>query len=68
VHAGVIEPGHFRFQCYDEQILHLEIMLDYHHPSFHNWQGLSIAVRENGISDFPLRNKRFALSCAGQDS
>jgi NADH:ubiquinone oxidoreductase subunit C len=27
VHAGVIEPGHFRFQCYGEQILHLEIML-----------------------------------------
>ncbi len=29
VHAGVIEPGHFRFQCYGEQILHLEIMLGY---------------------------------------
>ena len=25
VHAGVIEPCHFRFQCYGEQILHLEI-------------------------------------------
>jgi len=29
VHAGVIEPGHFRFQSYGEQILHLEIMLGY---------------------------------------
>ena len=29
MHAGVIEPGHFRFQCYGEQILHLEIMLGY---------------------------------------
>jgi hypothetical protein len=29
VHAGVIEPGHFRFQCHGEQILHLEIMLGY---------------------------------------
>jgi Ni,Fe-hydrogenase III large subunit len=36
-------------------------------PSFHNWQGLSIAVRENGISDFPLCNKSFDLSYAGHD-
>lgn len=31
VHAGVIEPGHFRFQCHGEQVLHLEIMLGYQH-------------------------------------
>ncbi|MBX3155686.1 MAG: hydrogenase [Deltaproteobacteria bacterium] len=31
VHAGVIEPGHFRFQCYGETILHLEISLGYQH-------------------------------------
>src|SRR4029450_7498784 len=31
VHAGVIEPGHFRFQCHGEQILHLEISLGYQH-------------------------------------
>lgn len=31
VHAGVIEPGHFRFQCYGETILHLEIALGYQH-------------------------------------
>jgi Ni,Fe-hydrogenase III large subunit len=36
-------------------------------PSFHNWQGVSIAVRENGISDFPLCNKSFDLSYAGHD-
>ena len=24
VHAGVIEPGHFRFQCHGEEVLHLE--------------------------------------------
>ena len=36
-------------------------------PSFHNWQGLSIAVRENGVSDFPLCNKSFDLSYAGHD-
>ena len=29
VHAGVIEPGHFRFQCHGEDVLHLEIALGY---------------------------------------
>lgn len=31
VHAGVIEPGHFRFQCNGEEVLHLEIALGYQH-------------------------------------
>jgi len=31
VHAGVIEPGHFRFQCAGEDVLHLEIALGYQH-------------------------------------
>ncbi len=31
VHAGVIEPGHFRFQCHGERVLHLEISLGYQH-------------------------------------
>lgn len=31
VHAGVIEPGHFRFQCYGENVLHLEISLGFQH-------------------------------------
>jgi Ni,Fe-hydrogenase III large subunit len=31
VHAGVIEPGHFRFICNGEQILHMEIQLGYQH-------------------------------------
>ena len=31
VHAGVIEPGHFRFQCHGEDVLHLEIALGYQH-------------------------------------
>jgi Ni,Fe-hydrogenase III large subunit len=29
IHAGIIEPGHFRFQCFGEEILHLEIQLGY---------------------------------------
>ncbi len=31
VHAGVIEPGHFRFQCHGETVLSLEIQLGYQH-------------------------------------
>ena len=31
VHAGVIEPGHFRFQCHGERVLHLEVSLGYQH-------------------------------------
>ncbi len=31
VHAGIIEPGHFRFQCQGETVLHLEIALGYQH-------------------------------------
>ncbi|HEY6097923.1 MAG TPA: NADH-quinone oxidoreductase subunit C [Anaeromyxobacter sp.] len=31
VHAGIIEPGHFRFQCHGEKVFHLEIVLGYQH-------------------------------------
>ena len=31
IHAGIIEPGHFRFICNGEQIMHLEIQLGYQH-------------------------------------
>ncbi|HTO90665.1 MAG TPA: NADH-quinone oxidoreductase subunit C [Candidatus Sulfotelmatobacter sp.] len=31
VHAGVIEPGHFRFQAHGEEVLFLEIVLGYQH-------------------------------------
>jgi Ni,Fe-hydrogenase III large subunit len=31
VHAGIIEPGHFRFQAHGEEVLLLEIMLGYQH-------------------------------------
>lgn len=31
VHAGIIEPGHFRFQCHGEKVFHLEIQLGYQH-------------------------------------
>ena len=31
IHAGIIEPGHFRFTCNGEQIMHLEIQMGYQH-------------------------------------
>ncbi|MBO5948010.1 hydrogenase [bacterium] len=35
--------------------------------SFNNWYGLALAVRNNGVSDFPLCNKSFNLSYCGND-
>lgn len=31
IHAGVIEPGHFRFLCHGEMVYHLEIQLGWQH-------------------------------------
>jgi len=39
VHAGIIEPGHFRFQCHGEHVFHLEIVLGYQH------RGVEAALR-----------------------
>jgi Ni,Fe-hydrogenase III large subunit len=36
-------------------------------PSFHNWMGLAMALRDEQISDFPLCNKSFNLSYCGHD-
>ncbi len=36
-------------------------------PSFHNWNGLSMSLRNTGISDFPLNNKSYNLSYCGFD-
>jgi Ni,Fe-hydrogenase III large subunit len=36
-------------------------------PSFHNWHGLAMALRDQQISDFPLCNKSFNLSYCGHD-
>ena len=36
VHAGIIEPGHFRFQCHGENVMHLEISLGYQHRGVEN--------------------------------
>ncbi|GAA6749064.1 MULTISPECIES: hydrogenase large subunit [Thermus] len=36
-------------------------------PSFKNWRALELAVRGEGLPDFPLCNKSFDLSYAGND-
>jgi Ni,Fe-hydrogenase III large subunit/Ni,Fe-hydrogenase III component G len=36
VHAGIIEPGHFRFLCHGEKVHHLEIQLGYQHRGVEN--------------------------------
>jgi len=36
-------------------------------PSFHNWTGLTLALRGMAISDFPICNKSFNLSYCGFD-
>jgi Ni,Fe-hydrogenase III large subunit len=43
VHAGVIEPGHFRFMCDGENIHHLEIQLGYQH------RGVESLLMKGGI-------------------
>jgi len=42
IHAGVIEPGHFRFICNGEKVLHLEIQLGYQH------RGIERLLAEDG--------------------
>lgn len=54
-HVGITnEHGHFaRYKIID--------------PSFHNWMGLAMALRNQQISDFPICNKSFSLSYCGHD-
>jgi len=54
VHAGIIEPGHFRFQCNGENVFHLEIELGYQH------RGLERAVVDN-----PARRLFYMEAAAG---
>jgi Ni,Fe-hydrogenase III large subunit len=58
VHAGIIEPGHFRFQCHGESVFHLEISLGYQH------RGVERALR--GGPD--KRSIHYAETLAGDTS
>jgi len=57
VHAGVIEPGHFRFQCHGETVFHLEISLGYQHRDI-----------ERLLIGGPRANTRYVVETAAGDS
>ena len=57
VHAGVIEPGHFRFQCHGETVYNLEIMLGFQH------RGL-----ERGLSGGPDAGTVYRMEAVAGDS
>lgn len=55
IHAGIIEPGHFRFQCIGERVLHLEISHGYQHRG----------VEQLMVNAVPMRRPFIAESIAG---
>ncbi len=57
VHAGIIEPGHFRFQCEGETVLHLEISLGYQHRGI-----------ERALKDGPDKRSIHYLETAAGDT
>ena len=57
VHAGIIEPGHFRFQCYGENVMHLEIQLGFQHRGI-----------EKLIRNAPTHRLLPLLECVAGDS
>lgn len=56
IHAGVIEPGHFRFRCHGETVYNLDIALGYQH------RGVEKLML--GMKDSPrdVRSHRIALA------
>ena len=60
VHAGVIEPGHFRFQCMGEDVYNLQIFLGYQH------RGVEDAIVRADANR--ARQIALAETCAGDTS
>lgn len=56
VHAGIIEPGHFRFSCFGEVIVNLEIHLGYVHRGV-----------EKNLAESHWRRSRFIVEAAASD-
>lgn len=57
IHAGIIEPGHFRFSCLGEIIENLELHLGYVHRGV-----------EKRLAETPWRKGRFIVEAAASDS
>lgn len=56
IHAGIIEPGHFRFSCLGEVIENLEIRLGYQHRGI-----------EHQMTQIPWQRARFLAEAASSD-
>jgi Ni,Fe-hydrogenase III large subunit len=56
IHAGIIEPGHFRFSCYGEVIVNLEIKLGYVHRGI-----------EKRLTEIDWKKTRFVVEAAASD-
>ena len=57
IHAGIIEPGHFRFSCLGEVIANLEIRLGYLHRGV-----------ERRLQEIPWQRPRFVAEAASSDT
>jgi Ni,Fe-hydrogenase III large subunit len=57
IHAGVIEPGHFRFSCFGETILNLELKFGYVHRGV-----------EKRLAEVPWKKARFVAEAAASDT
>jgi Ni,Fe-hydrogenase III large subunit len=57
IHAGVIEPGHFRFSCLGEVVTNLEIRLGYQHRGV-----------EQRLAGMPWQQARFVAEAASSDT
>lgn len=57
IHAGIIEPGHFRFSCLGEVIQNLEIRLGYQHRGV-----------EQQLTAVPWQRSRFLAEAASSDT
>ena len=60
VHAGVIEPGHFRFQCMGEDVYNLQIFLGYQHRGTED----AVVAADGNLP----RQIALAETCAGDTS
>ena len=60
VHAGVIEPGHFRFQCMGEDVYNLQIFLGYQYRGVEE----KIVEADGNVA----RQLALAETCAGDTS
>jgi Ni,Fe-hydrogenase III large subunit len=56
IHAGIIEPGHFRFSCFGEVIVNLEIRLGYVHRGI-----------EKQLASVAWQDSRFIVEAAASD-